>query len=421
MKFKKHASLFLLALALVVPAFPQQKPDTPAPKPPPTPTPQPSREQPQAPQRERQQDFQRPVYVTGKVVLEDGTPLPNGVRVEMVYNGQVRRQDYTRLDGSFTFDLGSGSNSSNMADASIGSGDDPFSSRSQARFGGGAGMMGRVDLSGWEVRAVLPGYQSDVVVLQNRSALDNPDIGLVVLRPIGHVKATTVSLVSMKAPKKAKEAFEKAFKAVNKDKPDTDKAAKELQKAVEIYPEFAAAWDLLGQIKMEQKDVAGAKEAFQKAMAADADFISPYLALADIDIQEKKWSEAADLTTRLLELNPYVPRGQFLHAVAHYQLGKLDVAEESIRKLQSSNEGKNYTISHYVLGAILATKGNLPAAAGEFQLFLQKSPEHKYAVQVREQLSQWEKQGVVAQNQPAQPAAQPAASGQPAAQPAAKP
>ncbi len=413
--FLRHASLLILSLFLAVPALGQQKPGGGQPPKQPTPTPAP-REQPQTPQRERQTDFQRPIYVTGKVVLEDGTPLPNGVRVEMIFNGQVRRQDYTRLDGSFTFELGSGVNSGQMADASMSSGDDPFNDRTQQRMGMGS-MAGRVDLSGWEVRAVLPGYQSDVVVLQNRSALDNPDIGLVVLRPLGHVKATTVSLTSMKAPKKAKEAYEKAFKAVSQKKPDADKAAKELEKAIEIYPDFAAAWDMLGQVKMQRKDLPGAKEAFQKAMAADADFVSPYLALADIEIQEKKYAEAAVLTGRLLEMNPYVPRGQFLNAVANYQLGKLDVAEDSIRKLQSSNEARNYTISHYVLGAILASKGNLPAAAGEFQLFLQKSPEHQYAVQVRERLAEWQKQGVVAQNPT--PATPPAAA--PAAAPTAKP
>ncbi len=414
--FLRHASLLILSLFLTLPALGQQKPGGGQPPKQPTPAPKP-REQPQTPQRERQTDFQRPIYVTGKVVLEDGTPLPNGVRVEMIYNGQVRRQDYTRLDGSFTFDLGSGVNSGQMADASMSSGDDPFNDRSQQRMGM-SGISGRVDLSGWEVRAALPGYQSDVVVLQNRSALDNPDIGLVVLRPLAHVKATTISMSSMKAPKKAKEAYEKAFKAVNKNKPDVDKAAKELEKAIEIYPDYAAAWDMLGQVKMQRKDVPGAKEAFQKAMAADANFVSPYMALADIDIQEKKYAEAADLTSRLLELNPHVPRGQFLNAVANYQLGKLDVAEDSIRKLQSSNEARNYTISHYVLGAILASKGNLPAAAGEFQLFLQKSPEHQYAGQVREKLAEWQKQGVVAQNPtPATPPAATPATAAPAAKP----
>ena len=55
----------------------------------------------------------------------------------------------------------------------------------------------------------------------------------------------------MAAPKDAMRAYEKAQK-IKAEKPA--EAEKELNKAVRIYPQFAAAWTLLGDIHRERND-----------------------------------------------------------------------------------------------------------------------------------------------------------------------
>jgi len=345
------------------------------------------------------------VYVSGKVTLDDGTPVPNGVRVELLFNGQAKRQEYTRSDGSFTFDLSS-SNRGTLADASMSGSDEDLLGGSSGGTGGFGGMsrgMGRVDLTGWEVRATLPGYTSETVMLQSRSALDNPDIGTIVLRPLGKVKATTISLNSLKAPKDAQKSFESARKAVSKKKPDFEKALKELDKAVSAYPSFAAAWQMMGEIRQANKDLPGAKEAFQKALAADDRFISPYLSLAAIEIEGSHWPEAAKITTQLLDLNPYVVRGHWLHAIAAFNTGNVDAAADSARAIQKSDEAKNYPMSHYILGYALAQKGDVPAAASELRTFLKVQPDSQYAERVKTLLGEWQQKGLVTAATPAAP------------------
>jgi TolA-binding protein len=340
--------------------------------------------------------YQRPVFISGKVSLEDGTPLPQGVRVEMLFNGQVRRQEYTRTDGGFTFELG-GSNRSTLPDASVSSLEDgPWGGRGSVdSLGGQREFGGRIDLSGWEIRAFLPGYQSDVVILASRSVLDTPDVGVIVLRPLSHVRASSVSFNTLRAPKKAREAYEQAQKALNKKKPDLAKAARELDKAVERYPEFAAAWQLLGQTRIEEQNWDGAREAFHKAMAADAKFISPYLSLASLEIQQKRWEEAVRMTAQALELNPYVTHGHLLNAIANYNFGDLQRAENSARSVMGSPDAAAYPLAHYILGALLAGKGDLVSAAKEFKTFVRTAPEDRYAAQVKQKLAEWESQGLI--------------------------
>ncbi len=100
------------------------------------------------PRQQQQQfpDMQRPIFLSGKVVLDDGTPPPEPVKIERVCNGVVRPEGYTDSKGRFSFQLGQ--NTSMMADASVSSagGDtfgDPMSRGGNSRSGmGGMGMPG---------------------------------------------------------------------------------------------------------------------------------------------------------------------------------------------------------------------------------------------------------------------------------------
>src|SRR5262249_39735032 len=63
----------------------------------------------------------RPIFLSGKVVTDDGTPPPDQVVIERVCNGQPRPEGYTDSKGRFSFQLGQ--NSAMMMDASTPSGD----------------------------------------------------------------------------------------------------------------------------------------------------------------------------------------------------------------------------------------------------------------------------------------------------------
>ena len=382
---------------------PQQQP-SPQPGPSPSPSPGPSPGQPSTPSpgtrtpqqqqqpawddqsRTQMQDMRRPIFLSGKVVLDDGTPPPDSVVIERVCNGIARPEAYTDSKGRFSFQLGQNMNV--MADASVGSSADSgvFGGNSRTQAGGGSGLSER-DLMGCELRANLPGFRSEVVNLAGRRVMDNPDVGTIILKRLANVEGMTISATTALAPKDARKSFDKARENVRKQK--WAEARKELEKAVTVYPKYAAAWHQLGLIHEKNNDLDAARKAYAEALSADARFISPYMQLAQMAVKEAKWQDVADTTSRVVKLNPFnFPQAYFYNAVANFNLQKLDAAEASAREaLKIDSEHRIVKASH-LLGVILAQKNDYAGAAEHMENYLKFAPQANDAEQVRKQLEE---------------------------------
>jgi Flp pilus assembly protein TadD len=354
-----------------------------------------------------QPEFQRPIFLSGQVMLADGTPPGEPATIERVCWGHRRPETYTDSKGRFSFQLGD-KHSLAFADASTSpASDDAFGGAgfnsggfdSQANPGAPqVSAFGRVDLSGCELRAVLPGYRSESVQLNQRSIFDKPDIGVIILHRIAKGQGISVSATSLAAPKQARKAYEKALKELRKRDAKSrkpKKAIKELEKAVAEYPEYAAAWTLLGRTRLAVNDTEGAREAFDKATKADPKYLSPYIPLLRMELNEERWAEVNLVSERLLSLNPHMTEVQFYRAVAAFNLGKMDLAEDLALGIQSGEGGKKFAGTHRLLGMIHARQGNFPLAATAYRDFLAAQPMGPTAKDLRRQLTEWEALGVI--------------------------
>lgn len=339
--------------------------------------------------------MQRPVFLSGKVVLEDGTAPPEPVTIERICGGNPRPEGYTDSKGRFSFQLGQ--NQGMLADASIGGGPDSFpGAAGRSGMGGMGGMnsMGGIrerDLMGCELRAVLPGFRSELVNLSGRRFMDNPDVGTIVLRRLANVEGLTLSATSLAAPKDAKKAFEKGRELAKKNK--LPEAQKELEKAVTVYPKYANAWSDLGRVHEMQNHTEEARTAYGKALEADGKLVQPYVQMALMYARENKWQECADLSGKAIRLNPYdYPQAYFFNAVAHLNTQNLDAAEKSAREGLKSEGGKKIAKMHHVLGIVLAQKNDVPGAIEHLKGYLGMLPANAPDVAtVKNQLSQLEK------------------------------
>jgi len=85
-----------------------------------------------------------------------------------------------------------------------------------------------------------------------------------------------VSATSLAAPKKARNAFNKATRQLDKGhSANLDKARQHLENAVAEYPEYAAAWTKLGQVKADTGDPDGAIVALEKSVQLDERYLPP--------------------------------------------------------------------------------------------------------------------------------------------------
>ncbi|HET9838112.1 MAG TPA: hypothetical protein VFR84_07750 [Candidatus Angelobacter sp.] len=324
----------------------------------------------------------RAVFVAGKVMFSGAGGAADHILIERVCNGLVRREGYTDSRGEFQFELG---RNQQDRDASQEDSDRMVTTRGARIASGGT----QIRFENCDLRASLPGFVSTLVSLRVDSDLNVVHVPPIVLTRMGGVEGATVSLTSMAAPAEARKAYEKGRKAGGEKK--FDEAVKELNKAVEIYPQYAVAWSLMAEIHRLQNQFDLAKKEYTLALTADSRFLSPYFGLAAIAMVENRWAEAAQFTDQLIALNAFAyPLGYYFNAAANYNLGKLDLAEQSARKFQQMDAAHSRPDIALLLGNILAAKHQYTEAAQLYRGFLAARPDAPHADEVRKEAQRLE-------------------------------
>jgi predicted Zn-dependent protease len=316
--------------------------------------------------------------------MEDGGPLPEPALVDLRCDGQRLPQRHTNDKGAFTFRIG-GEPSRGIAD-----------SRRQMpgpAVGASGSDRSYVSLTNCELEATLPGYTSSKIYLGRRSVFESADVGTLVLRRLERSQGSMVSANTALAPPEARKAFERAEKEWTGKRPDAAKAGRELEKAIAAYGDFAAAWEMLGRVKLAQKDAAGARAAFEKAAAADPQFVPPVLALALMAVEQQQMPEAVRRAGDAIKLMPSLAEAHYYTARAKMALGEMEGAESSVRAVLGSPEAARYPRTRFMMGNILAQKGDLQGAAEEFRLYLEAEPGSRAADVVRKTLAEWRSAG----------------------------
>ena len=328
-------------------------------------------------------DMVTTMSITGKVVLDDGSPLPEPAKIEQTCgNGQPRAMGFTDQKGHFSINLG-------QQQAVIGDASET-NDRNTRTIAAPEGGTTEAKIFNCELRAAIPGFRSEVVSLANHRYMDNPDVGSIVLHRMANVQGLTTSATSALAPKEARKAYEKGVEAMKKNKPD--EAQKDLERAVAAYPKYAAAWFELGRVYDQRDHLDLARHAFTESIAADANYIPPYERMYIIALKESKWQEMADASEHVLRLNPYdFPDAYYFNAVANAQLNHLDLAEKNAREAVKLDTAHQNPKASYLLGVILMDRQNLPEAAQYLRAYLAMVPNGKESDNVRKQLDQIEK------------------------------
>ena len=334
------------------------------------------------------------IYLTGNVMLDDGTPPPGPVTIERVCGGSPRAQAYTDQKGRFSFQIGQ--TSAVMQDASEDGSGLPGTSRPASSIANGAGPMPELAnppnmrLDNCDLRAVLSGFRSDTIGLGGRRRLDDPNVGTIMLHRLANVEGSAVSVTSLQAPKKARQAYYRALQDLRRNKlPEADK---ELHKAVEIYPNYAAAWYELGRIQAQNRDIEQARNSLAKAMAADAKFISPYAQLAELEAKAENWAALADITSRLIKLDAVdYPMAYFYNATANLNLGQIDTAERSAREGAKLDTPHRFPRLEQVLAMILARKKDYAGAVAHLRNYLVLAPDAEDAARMKKELAELER------------------------------
>ena len=206
---------------------------------------------------------------------------------------------------------------------------------------------------------------------RNGKATSGPDTGFAIPKAAGE----TVSMTTLTAPAEARAAYEKGVRAYNKQK--WVEAQKSLEKAVEMYPKFAVAWYSLGVCLWLQNKSADAGAAYRHSIEADEKYPDPYVQLASVELSASKWQDAADVSARLIHLDPmHFPEAYLYNSVANLQLLKFDLAERSAREALRADTEHKFPKAEQMLGLALANEGDYAGARSHLTAYLalEKNP-----------------------------------------------
>jgi Tetratricopeptide repeat len=354
-------------------------------------------------------------FLRGRLMTDDGTPVPQDSQVERLCNGTVRQQVYASPGGDFSMQLGSVADSFVDASGEPATRNDRLSQDGITRTVPGMGGIPRSELRNCELRASVFGFRSSVATLVDLHPFSgNIDVGAIVLQRTAKIKGMAVSAALYKAPPDARKAYERGLEAERHSK--LAEARQYFEKAVKIYPKFAYAWFMLGNVLQKDNQNDAARAAYTKATTIDTKFLQPYSALASMAYKTQSWRDVRDFTGHILDLDPLnyaevtgdildldplnYAEIYFYNSHANYKLDRIDEAEKSGLKAERLALRAHFPQLHLLMAEIFARKKNYASAIAEIHTYLDLASPDTDVAQVRERLADLEK---LSSSQPSAP------------------
>jgi tetratricopeptide (TPR) repeat protein len=205
------------------------------------------------------------------------------------------------------------------------------------------------------------------------------------------VRGYTVSVMTLQVPSKARSEFEKACGDVKKSK--LLDAEQHVRNAIEKYPNYVAAWVMLGLVLEGLQRTDEALNACEHALSADPTYVPPYLCLTEISLGREQWDSVLNLTESALRLNPAAAGyAYFFRATAYYRTQRLAEAEKCALDAIGTEWEQGAAPIYLLLAQIYEAEGKSDAAVAQLRHSLKLSPDRKTSTQAKQYLAKLEGQ-----------------------------
>jgi len=189
-----------------------------------------------------------------------------------------------------------------------------------------------------------------------------------------------VSAARLNVPPTARKAFEQGTEAMHQQ--DWQHSRALFESAIREYPQYDLAYNLLGIVQIQLKEVEAARQSFSKAVEINPDFAEAYRNLARISFAERKYEEADALLTKSLSTDPLNTWALATAANAELITHKYSEAIAHARKVHSVPHPDLAGV-HIVAALALEATQQQAEAAEEYRLYLQEDPTGRDAERAR--------------------------------------
>ena len=192
-------------------------------------------------------------------------------------------------------------------------------------------------------------------------------------------KAAMITAAELNIPEKARTEFDKANEDMARQ--DWKKAAERLNKAIAIYPQYAAAYNNLGVLYSRTNDYVREQEALEKAISLNDHFAPAFDNLGKLCLRQKNFARAETLLEKSVSVDPANMGSLMLLAEAQYMNHRYDAA--IVSALHAHTAPQHPSFVHYIAARSYQQEGRQKEALAEFRLFLQEEPTGARADYVR--------------------------------------
>lgn len=230
------------------------------------------------------------------------------------------------------------------------------------------------------------------------------------VRPAGPGEAhsapggATVAVTDLNVPKTARKEFDKGNQEATRK---NWKAAEEhFRGAIQEYPPYAMAYNNLGIVLFQAGDPAGARVAFEKALAINDHYSQAYVNLGRLLYTQDDDADAESLMDKALSVDPRNLDALIVLASAQLRRGEfLQSADNALKVhalqqpgcaspcLQAPAGTDHYSVAHFIAGKALEASHQQQRAEEQFKLYLSENPDGPLAAQARAELTSLQRSG----------------------------
>jgi tetratricopeptide (TPR) repeat protein len=201
---------------------------------------------------------------------------------------------------------------------------------------------------------------------------------------VSALRGATVSVRRLEVPAKARDEYDKACDASNKNR--FEEAEHHARSAIEQFKAYPAAWVMLGVIFEEQRKSPEAGDACSHASAIDATYLPAYFCSAEVSVRSREWEHVLSSADQALSIksdgNLY---GHYYRATAFLYTNNLVEAKKSALQAAELDVNHDEPLVNFVLARIYEREGDSANAIAQLQEFL-KHPTGRQQQDVAKQL-----------------------------------
>lgn len=234
------------------------------------------------------------------------------------------------------------------------------------------------------------GYQSEIDISMSKQAYEEITLRPDRDRPSDAKDVPPSGIVNARIaqiPPKASKEFDLGKQSMQAN--DAPASLRHFQKAIDLYPNYAEAYQLMGVVNLETGKFADAEPQLAKATEIEPKLANAYFALGICRNQMAKYAEAEVALSHGLELAPDSADGHYHIAEAYWNLGRFDDSEPHARKALALNP--EMASAHVLIGNSMLRKRDAPAALKEFKEYLRLAPQGEFAPATKATVDRLEK------------------------------